>query len=161
MPEPYCLPILGIGILGKLAAGNLFVGTYACTAMCATMKHNSTEISHANSEYGFLKGRPDTCVVWATLIDSPKSVEIRTKPSDRKLLDDHADYVVAYGRYQSSGIMDDYITVDIQLDYRATDRAPTNILIVCSASKYGDCFTDCAGLMLLIKKPELLYDYEN
>ncbi|MBO4944626.1 MAG: PCMD domain-containing protein [Muribaculaceae bacterium] len=170
---------VGIGILGKLAAGNLFAGTYVrtdgtngvlsfgrpCTArptaMRATVKYNSTEISHANSEFGFMKGRPDTCVVWAALIDSPEPVEIRTKPSDRKLFDEHADYVVAYGRYQYSGVMDDYITVDIPLDYRATDRVPTYILMVCSASKYGDYFTGGAGSMLLIKKLELLYDYEN
>lgn len=129
--------------------------------MRATVKYNGTEISHANSEFSFLKGKPDTCVVWAALVDCPEPLEIRTKPSDRLLFDEHADYVVAYGRYQYSGGMDDYITVDIPLDYRATDRVPTYILMVCSASKYGDYFTGGAGSTLLVKKLELLYDYEN
>lgn len=170
---------VGIGMLGKLAAGNLFAGSYVRTdgtngvlsfgrpfkmrptALRATIQYNSVPISNTNSEFSYLKGQPDTCVVWAALSDAAEPLEIRTKPSDRQLFDENADYVVAYGRYQYSGAMSDFITVDIPLDYRATDRIPNYILMVASASKYGDYFTGGAGSLLLVRKLELIYDYSD
>lgn len=170
---------VGIGILGKLAAGNLFVGSYVRTdgtngvlsfgrefkerptALVATLKYNGTDISHSNSEYSSLKGQPDTCTVWMALTDANEPLEIRTKPSDRQLFDKNASDVLAYGEYFFSGSMDDYVTVTIPLDYRSTSRVPNYIMIVASASKYGDFFTGGAGSTLLVKKLELIYDYKD
>lgn len=170
---------VGIGILGKLAAGNLFIGSYVRTdgtngvlsfgrefkerptALLATIKYNGTDISHSNSEYSSLKGRPDTCTVWMALTDANEPFEIRTKPSDRQLFDKNAADVLAYGEYYFSGEMDDYITVTIPLDYRSTSRIPNYIMMVASASKYGDFFTGGAGSTLLVKKLELVYDYND
>ncbi|MDE7471164.1 MAG: PCMD domain-containing protein, partial [Paramuribaculum sp.] len=47
------------------------------------------------------------------------------------------------------------------LDYRSTSRVPNYIMIVASASKYGDFFTGGAGSTLLVKKLELIYDYKD
>ena len=167
---------VGIGILGKLAAGNLFAGTYVRTegtngvlsfgrpfeerptALRATIRYNSVDISHSSTEMAYLKGRPDTCVVWVALTDA--QLEIRTKPSDRQLFDKDADDVIAYGQVQYSGQMTDFITVDIPIEYKSTGRRPSYIMVVASASKYGDYFTGGAGSLLLVKKYELLYDYD-
>lgn len=47
---------------------------------------------------------------------------------------------------------------DLVLDYRYTDRTPKYILVVASASKYGDYFTGGVGSKLLIDNFELIYE---
>ncbi len=170
---------VGIGMLGKLAAGNLFAGSYVRTdgtngvlsfgrpfserptAIRATVRYNPAAISHATTGYQDLKGQPDTCVVWGALIDSDEPFEIRTKPADRHLFDENGPEVVAYGRFQQGSEIKDFTTIDIPLDYVATDRRPKYILLVASASKYGDFFTGGAGSLLIVKSIELLYDYPD
>jgi hypothetical protein len=66
---------------------------------------------------------------------------------------------VAYGSFQSGQTIPNYIPFEIELDYRATNRVPTYIMIVASASKYGDYFTGGVGSVLYIDDLELLYDY--
>ena len=166
-------------MIGKLAAGNLFAGSYVRTegtngvlsfgrpfsdrptSLRATIKYSPATISHSSSDFTYLKGRPDTCVVWCALIDSDEPYEIRTKPSDRRLFDENGPEVIAYGRFQSGVEIADLTTVDIPLDYVSTSRVPKYILIVASASKYGDYFTGGAGSLLIVKSYQLQYDYPD
>lgn len=170
---------VGIGLLGKLAAGNIFAGTYVRTdgtngilsmgrpfgqrptRVRATVKYTSTTISHSNSEMAHLKGRPDTCTVWCALIDSDEPFEIRTNPNNRQLFERTDPCVVAYGIYQSGDSDDDYTTVDFPLEYVSTSRVPKYMLLTASASKYGDFFTGGNGSLLLVKDFELMYDYTD
>lgn len=170
---------VGIGMLGKLAAGNLFAGSYVRTegtngvlsfgrpfverptALRARIRYTTADISHSSTEYAYLKGRPDTCSVWCALIDSEEPFEIRTKPTDRHLFDPEGSYVVAYGNYLSGSSHADYVDVEIPLRYTATNRVPRWIILVASASKYGDFFTGGAGAVLMVKEFELLYDYND
>lgn len=167
----------GLGVIGKLAAGNIFVGEYVRTdgtngvlnfgrefkqrptKMRGYLKYNCAVISNSNDEYKHLIGQPDTCSVYIALVDSPQPIEIRTNPKNRQLFDKNASYVVAYGQFQSGETIPDYIPFEITLDYNSTDRVPTYILIVASASKYGDFFTGGVGSVLYIDDLELLYDY--
>ena len=167
----------GLGVIGKLAAGNIFVGEYVRTdgtngvlnfgrefkqrptKMRGYLKYNCATISNSNDEYKHLIGQPDTCSVYIALVDSPQPIEIRTNPKNRQLFDKNAPYVVAYGQFQSGETIPDYIPSEITLDYNSTDRVPTYILIVASASKYGDFFTGGVGSVLCIDDLELLYDY--
>lgn len=167
----------GLGVIGKLAAGNIFVGEYVRTdgtngvlnfgrefkqrptKMRGYLKYNCATISNSNDEYKHLIGQPDTCSVYIALVDSPQPIEIRTNPKNRQLFDKNAPYVVAYGQFQSGETIPDYIPFEITLDYNSTDRVPTYILIVASASKYGDFFTGGVGSVLCIDDLELLYDY--
>ena len=50
---------------------------------------------------------------------------------------------------------------DLKLEYRATNRKPTYIVLVCSASKYGDFFTGASGSVLYVDEFSLEYDYDN
>ena len=167
----------GLGVIGKLAAGNIFVGEYVRTdgtngvlnfgrefkqrptKMRGYLKYNCATISNSNDEYKHLIGQPDTCSVYIALVDSPQPIEIRTNPKNRQLFDKNAPYVVAYGQFQSGETIPDYIPFEITLDYNSTDRVPTYILIVASASKYGDFFTGGVGSVLCIDDLELIYDY--
>ena len=168
---------VGIGALGKIAAGNIFAGYYVRTEgtngvlsfgrpftqrptkVRGYLKYNCADISHASAEYDYLKGRPDTCIVWSALIDSDEPFEIRTNPKDRHLFDPSGSEVVAYGNIQYGETVKDYIPFEFELKYTSTQRVPNYILIVASASKYGDYFTGGNGSVLYIDDIELVYDY--
>lgn len=168
---------VGIGILGKLAAGNLFAGSYVRTdgtngvlsfgrpfterptKLQGMFRYNCTTIDKSSNEMSYLIGRPDTCIVWVALIDTPEPFEIRTSPSNRQLFDPNGDYVVAYGCMQHGESIPAWTPFEFELTYRSTSRKPTYILITCSASKYGDYFTGGNGSILCVDDFELLYDY--
>ncbi len=168
---------VGIGTLGKLAAGNIFAGVYVRTdgtngvldfgrpftqrptRLRAHIKYQTAPISSASGQFAPLKGEPDTCIVWVALTDGQKPFEIRTNPSNRQLFDRNASDVIAYGEYTSGASIPDYIQIDIPLEYKATDRIPTYILVTASASKYGDYFVGGNGAILYVDDLELLYDY--
>lgn len=104
-------------------------------------------------------GQPDTCVVWCALIDSPEPFECRTNPKDQNLFDPSASYVVAYGRMQCGQDVPQYIPFEVELQYTATNRRPTYLVVVASSSKYGDYFTGGDGAVMCVDDLELLYDY--
>lgn len=168
---------VGIGIIGKLAAGNLFAGTYVRTdgtdgvldfgrpftlhptALTGYLKYKTAPISSTTSGFESLKNQPDTCVVWCALIDSDQPFQIRTKASDRHLFNPDADDVVAYGIIQYGYNIDNYQPFRVELKYRDTSRRPKYILIVASASKYGDYYTGGNGAVMCVDNFTLDWDY--
>ncbi len=170
---------VGVSTLGKLAAGNLFTGVYVRTdgtngvlsfgrefsqrptRLRGYMKYHSATISNSISEMAHLKGQPDTCIVWMALSDAAQPYEIRTNndPKKRQLFDPDDPSVIAYGKFQTGSDVNDYTQFEVQLDYRSTSRVPRYIVIVCSASKYGDYFTGGNGSVLYVDDLQLLYDY--
>ncbi|MDE5635325.1 MAG: PCMD domain-containing protein, partial [Muribaculaceae bacterium] len=93
------------------------------------------------------------------LIDSNEPFEIRTNPKDRQLFDPAGSEVVAYGNIQYGKTVTDYIPFEFEFKYTSTQRVPKYILIVASASKYGDYFTGGNGSVLYVDDLNLLYDY--
>ncbi|MCM1451658.1 MAG: PCMD domain-containing protein [Clostridium sp.] len=168
---------VGVSSLGKLAAGNIFVGSYVRTdgtngilsfgrefaerptRLTGYMKYKDAAISSASTGFEDMKGQPDTCIIWCALIDSDEPFEIRTNPKNRQLFDPEADIVIAYGKYEIGQDVDAYVPFDITLDYKATNRIPKYILVTASASKYGDYFTGANGAVLYVDNFELKYDY--
>jgi len=168
---------VGIGMLGKLAAGNLFAGRYVRTdgtngildfgrpftkrptGLSGYLKYTTAPISSTTSGFENLKGRPDTCIIWCALIDSDSPFEIRTNPKDRNLFNPEAENVIAYGKYETGTDVPAYIPFHFDLAYKDTQRVPKYILVTCSASKYGDYFTGGNGAVLYVDDFELTYDY--
>lgn len=168
---------VGISILGKLAAGNLFAGDYVATEgtngilsfgrpfsnyptrLTGKIEYTSVPISHYSSGFQSMVGQPDTCIVWCALGDWDEPYEIRTNPAKRKLFDPEDPGVIAYGQVQFGQSTDGYVDISVNLDYRSTTRKPKYILVVASASKYGDYFTGGSGSILNIDHFELQYDY--
>jgi len=168
---------VGIGIVGKLAAGNLFAGTYVRTdgtngilhfgrpfterptALRGYMKYKTAPISSTTAGFEKLKNEPDTCIIWAALIDQDSPFEIRTNPSNRQLFNRNLPIVVAYGDVQYGYDIDSYIPFEVKLEYTSVSRVPKYLLITASASKYGDYFTGGNGAVLWLDDLELLYDY--
>ncbi len=168
---------VGIGLLGKLAAGNIFVGDYVRTdgtngilsfgrpftqrptKMRGYFKYTTAPISSTSSGFESLKNRPDTCIIWCALIDQNTPFEIRTNPNNRQLFDENGSYVVAYGKMEMGGNVSEYTPFEFELKYKSTSRVPKYILITASASKYGDYFTGGNGAILWVDNFELEYDY--
>lgn len=169
---------VGIGPLGKLAAGNIFVGKYVRTdgtngvlsfgrafserptRLTGYYKYKTAPISSTTEGFASLAGKPDTCIVWIALIDSEQPFEVRTNPRNRQLFDPEGSYVVAYGKMQTAENSESYMRFDIELEYKATNRVPRYLLITASASKYGDYFTGGNGAVLYVDDLQLLYDYQ-
>lgn len=168
---------IGLGPLGKLGAGSIFAGRYMKTVgtngvlsfgrefdmrptrLRGHLKYKSVPIDYAQAPFENLKGEPDTCIVWCALIDSAEPFEIRTSPKDRHLFDPDGPEVIAYGKVQYGESTPDFVAFEIELDYKSTSRVPKYILMVASASKYGDYFTGGNGSDLYLDNLELLYDY--
>lgn len=168
---------VGIGVIGKLAAGNLFAGDYVRTDgtngvlafgrpfterpthMKGYYKYTGSLISHSDNEHTNLIGQPDTCIVWVALIDSDQPFEIRTNPKDRHLFDPDGSEVIAYGKFEQSQTIGSYIPFQLELEYKSTSRVPKYILVTASASKYGDFFTGGNGSVLYLDDLVLEYDY--
>lgn len=177
--------ILGV----KFAAGNLFVGEYKKTqgtngilgfgrefvsyptALKGWFKYKTAPITEVSKGYEKLKNLPDTCIVWVALGDweltqnaetgQKTAVEIRTDNNNNgKYFDKNDPHVIAYGEMTCGEDVNEYKSFEVKLDYRATNRVPTSLLIVCSASKYGDYFTG-GECVMWIDDFSLVYDYED
>ncbi len=168
---------VGIGMIGKLAAGNLFVGRYVRTdgtngilsfgrefaerptKMRGYLKYKTAPISSTTAGFESMKGQSDTCIIWCALIDQAEPLEIRTNPSNRQVFEPDADYVVAYGKVQYGENIDQWIPFEFELDYKSTSRVPRYVIITASASKYGDYFTGGDGAVLYVDDFLFEYDY--
>ena len=164
-------------IVMKLAAGNIFTGSYVRTdgtngvlsfgrefssfpsKLRINYKYTSATIDKIGEDaLSYLKGQPDSCHIYIALTDWDQPLEIRTRPSERQLFDKNDSHVIAYAEYISGNSDSQYQQKDLVLDYRYMNRTPKYILVVASASKYGDYFTGGVGSKLLIDNFELVYE---
>ena len=162
----------------KLGAGNIFSGDFALdgtngilhfgqsfssfpTALRLYYKYTSTIINRIGEEVGSLenlRGRPDSCFIYIALSDKSEPYEIRTRPSTRQMFDKNDKNIIAYGEYISGESTSAYQQITIPLEYRVTNRTPRYIIIVCTASKYGDYFIGGVGSTLWLDEMELIYE---
>lgn len=177
-----CLESKFVGVfgIGKFAAGNLFVGefirvdgtdgvlnfgkpfTERPTSLTGYYKYDSKIIDKKDVKdavYGHLIGKPDSCIIYVAIGDWSEPIEIRTKKSERKLFDINDPNILAYGEFKSGTSVSEFTSFEIPLVYRNTSRKPRYIMIVCSASKYGDFYIGGRGSKLIIDDFELEYNY--
>ncbi len=88
--------------------------------------------------------------------ESPYCVDTRDEST---FFDPHGKDVVAYGELILKESSSEWTEFVIELDYVRTDRVPTHLFIVCSASRYGDYFTGSTKSVMYLDDFELLYDY--
>ncbi|ADV45187.1 PCMD domain-containing protein [Bacteroides helcogenes] len=161
----------------KFAAGNIFTGSYLKTVgtngvlsfgrpftsfpskLRIHYKYTSVTIDKAgDDDYAYLKGRPDSCHIYIALTDWNEPREIRTRPSERQLFEKSDPNIIAYAELIKGETVSSYQEVELPLEYRYTNRTPKYIVVVASASKYGDFFTGGVGSKLWIDNFELIYD---
>lgn len=170
--------------LGLIAAGNIFTGTYVRTdgtngVLSVGRPYNGShptklkvyanyrpgsgvKVGSGNDGYvptGF-KGGQDHGQIYVAL--TSEAVEIRTNPDDRKLFTKDDPVVLAYGQvtwtgnFGPDGALQE---LEIPLEYKEAARITkaTHLVIVCSASKYGDYFSGAAGSKMYLDDFELVY----
>ncbi len=171
--------------MGIPAAGNIFFGDYVRTdgtngVLSFGRPYNGSHPSMlrlwANYRPGssvtvrndlpegaeVVEGGPDVGQVYVALTTEP--VEIRTNASDRKLFEPMTDpVVVAYGQMtwsEAFGADGKLQKVEIPIVYneRAKSVRPKYLVIVVSASKYGDYFAAAAGSTCYIDDFEFIYE---
>lgn len=176
--EGYSAKLASKWIVVRLAGGNIFAGSYVRTdgtngvlsfgreftgrptRLSGHWKYISTTIDRIGEDaFAYLKGRPDTAIVYSALINKPEPVEIRTNPSNRQLFDRNADYVIAYGEVQTGETIGEWTNFDIEYKYNRTDLVPNYIVIVSTSSKYADYFTGGDGSTLWLDDLSLGWDY--
>lgn len=92
-----------------------------------------------------------------------KPVEILTKKATRKLFNKDDAEVLAYGQYTfdktNYGPDGELQELVIPIEYydRAKSQNPTHLVIVCSASKFGDYFCGGEGSTMYLDDFELVY----
>ena len=172
---------VGISSVGKFAAGNLFVGTYVDTdgtdgilefgrpydgshpkalSLWANYRPGTVEKKGAKSNY-LSQGDTDKGQIYVAISTAP--IEVRTKTSNQKLFNPEDKEILAYGQVTWDGAFgpDNQLQqVTIPLEYY--ERAKTNeakyLIIVCSASLYGDYFCGGEGSLLYLDDFELVYE---
>ncbi len=169
---------VGIGSIGKFAAGNIFIGQYLRTdGTDGVLNFGRPFTSRPAKLHGYIKyvpgtveysstdelptGSTDIGNIYIALGDWDAPVEIRTKSSDQKLFDKNDANIIAYGELNltetKEGADGGLTEFEIVLDYRSMTRIPTYIVLTASASKYGDYFSGGASTMWL-DDLELIYE---
>lgn len=170
------------GLAGKFAAGNLFAGKYLETqgtdgrlefgrpyngshpvALRVWVNYRPQPADKNGCKNGHLaKGELDEGQIYVALSTLP--VEVRTKASNQKLFNKDDDEILAYGQYTfnkvnygEDGQLKELI-IPIDYNTRAYSNKPEYLVIVCSASKYGDFFDGGEGSTMYVDDFELIYE---
>lgn len=172
-------------MFGMIAAGNLFFGDYVKTdgtngVLALGREYNGSHPSklrvYANYRPGtniFIKDGNEDYVgdLTASGCDNGQiyvaltvgTVDIRTKPADRKLFNVDDEQVLAYGQVtwkEAFGPDGQLQMVEIPIEYKANARTtrPTHLVITCCASKFGDFFSGADGSVMYLDDFELVYE---
>ncbi|MDE5887631.1 MAG: PCMD domain-containing protein [Muribaculaceae bacterium] len=171
--------------LGVIAAGNIFTGYYVKTdgtngVLSVGREYNGSHPSalkvYANYRPGggvsvksgnekfiedMVEGGTDQGQIYVALTTEP--YEIRTNPDNRRLFEKNDPSVVAYGQItwkEAFGPDGELQEIVIPLDYNKKVKTlkPTHLVIVCSASKFGDYFCGSKTSVMYLDDFELLYE---
>lgn len=177
---------VGIGSIGKFAAGNVFVGKYIRTdgtdgvlgwgrpfssrpaRLTGYIKYSPTTI---NNNAGVVDGATgmDKGHIYIALWDDSKETDsnsgetwpkiVKTKSSERQLFDSNSEHVIGYGELVLTEATSGsgMVKFTIDIKYRSTKK-PSAIIVTCSASKYGDYFCGGSGSEMWLDDLQLEYE---
>lgn len=172
------------GPLGAFAAGNLYTGHFVKTIGMsgAEIQFGSPFTGRPTQLHGFFQytagtvdyygdttpsdalvkdGGTDMNSIYIALSDADAPYTVNT--SEAKFVDfDNDPNIIAYGELPVSECVttSGWKEFTIDLVYRDMTRKPKYIILVCSASKYGDYFTGSTGSVMYIDDFELIYGDE-
>ncbi len=171
-----CSQFVGVGTLGKFAAGNLFVGKYLKTdgtdgilgwgrpftsrptALRVWVHYTPGTVEYDNTNVSdIVKGQPDKGIIYVAIVDgSTKEAEgtswpVVVKTKGAELFHKTDSNVIGYGEkvFTEATAGSDLVMVEIPISYTRTDLKASNIIITCSASKGGDYFAGGDSVMYL------------
>ena len=169
------------------AAASLYTGTFGSvqmSSMSATLNFGQPFTSRPIALHGYYQytpanvdnvgdnlpadatvseGNPDECSIYIAM--AKKAYEIDNSNPDTFIDFEGDDNIIAYGTIEgdyvkTNGAANGYTEFTIPLQYKESQfgAIPTHIIIVCSASKYGDYFTGGEGSTLYVDDFSLVYD---
>lgn len=183
---------VGIGMIGKFAAGNLFAGKYLdtegtdgilgwgrpCTSRPkalkvyvryepATVDNGGDYIANGATDQGIIyvaigdwAGQEANGGTWPFVVRTKKASSLFSTEKETY----SGDGIIAYGEktfeeaYNDGGNMKE-LTINLDYDnFGGNQRKPTSIIIVASASKYGDYFQGGDGSKMWLDDMELIYE---
>ena len=179
---------VGVLTIGKFAAGNLFVGKYAKTdgtngiidfgqeynnshpsgvKVNVNYRPGTVEKTYSNQNVQ-KKGDIDTGQIYIALATEKITVSTADQSTLFEFQKD-TEKVLAYGEYnftEDFGADNELKELIINFKYKdlAKNVQPKYLIIVCSASKYGDYFTGGEGSTMIVDDFELVYEdiqFEN
>lgn len=176
----YAAKLSTISVFGKLAAASLYVGDFgdANISGSATINFGKTFTSRPIALEGYYKYTPkvmnkvdrapenvslienktiDKCAIYIALTKGP--IHVNNANEDTYFNPDD-DKVIAYGEISSGEETEEegLVKFNIPLKYKNLTDKPTHIVVVCSASKYGDYMSGGEGSTLYLDDFELVYD---
>lgn len=182
----YAAKLESKSIYGVLAAASLYTGTFGAvdfSSLGATLTFGQSFSSRPIALQGYYKyipknvdtvgdnlpedatvssGQPDQCSIYIAL--AKKSYEINNKDEDTFINFEEDENIIAYGALPSGAATsgEGYTQFTIPLQYKESQfgATPTHIIVVCSASKYGDYMTGGVGSTLYVDNFSLVYDGE-
>lgn len=166
---------------GVFAAASLYTGNFnglVISSMSANMEFGKPFTSRPSALHGFYKYTPavinmvdripagvsitkdetmDQCAIFIAL--ATKSFQFNNKNEDEYIDYANDTAIIAYGELPSGAATagTDYVEFNIPLVYKDITTKPTHIIIVCSASKYGDYMTGGTGSTMYVDDLELVY----
>ncbi len=178
---------VGLGIIGKFAAGNVFVGKYLKTdgtdgilgfgrpftsrpaKLKGYMRYEPGTVDYTDTGApDIVKGELDKGIIYMALLDGttenydgdPWPVIIKTKSSERQLFDKDGSNVIAYGELVVEGSYggDGMAEFSVSFDYKRPGVRPSYIMLTCAASKGGDYFAGSSSSTMWIDDLELVYE---
>lgn len=165
-------------VAGVFAAGSLYTGSFGKveglsgaslnfgrpytgrpSALRGYYKYNSGTIDKTKDPYKELAGRRDSCHIYMALFSGwTAPFPVNTNTGNFVDLTWNNENLLAFGQLVQGETVKDYTQFRINLEYRDQTTKPTYILIVASASKYGDYFTGSTSSVLLLDELELVFE---
>lgn len=178
-----------ISILGNLAAASLYTGDFGSASISgsATVNFGKPFTSRPIALHGYykytattasgidklpsnitLENNLDQCAIFIVLMKSDSQHEVNNTKTETLLSVENIkknDKFIAYGELPSGASTtqeEGLVEFSIPLKYKEQffGEQPTHIIIVCSASKYGDYMVGGAGSTMYVDNFELIYDGE-
>ena len=164
-------------VFGVMAAGSIYTGQfgrtistkgaeiyfgrpYTCRPLKLTGYYNyhSGAIDKVKAPYESMKDKQDSCHIYVALCDWTEPFTVNTV--DGKLMDFSDPGIVGFGELKTDQSTDGYQKFTIDIQYRDTAHKPTYIVLVASASKYGDFFTGSTSSVLYLDEMDFIFDPE-
>lgn len=111
----------------------------------------------SNSPHSDMQGKPDIGQVQMILTGWSNKFRINTQSKTFVNVDTDED-IIAYGTMDLNATGQQYAKFIIPLGYRDITRIPTYVVVVGSASKYGDYYTGSTSSVLYLDEFEFVYD---
>ncbi|MEG0519098.1 MAG: PCMD domain-containing protein [Bacteroidales bacterium] len=163
-------------VIGVFAAGSIYTGQYVKTdgigaqlafgrpfdsrpkGLRGYYHYTPGRIDKTKDPYTSLSGRADTCHIYALLTDwsAPHDINTNNKSTLVDLNNDPGIIAICQLR-DGVGTNGAYKEFNLDFSYKSHVRKPKYILIVSTASKYGDYFTGSTKSVLYVDEFELVY----